>query len=162
MIDSLVVMLVVVAAISAGLIAGVYFAFSGFIMRSLEQLGGAEAADAMNVINRVILRSCFMPLFFGSTLVHAVLMALAVFDAELPGRWTLFAAGSIYVVGMFVCTAAFNVPLNNQLAGAGSDDQTKAVIWAHYYKVWTRWNHVRGVCSLLALVFCITYLLRYA
>ena len=160
--DLMITMLVFVAAISAGLMAGVYFAFSGFIMRSFDQLGGAKAADAMNAINEVILRSWFMPLFFGSTLLFTVLMALPVFGSGLPGRWLLFTAGLIYVAGMFLCTAVFNVPLNNQLAKAGGDDRTKAGMWARYYKIWTRWNHVRSVCSLVALVLSMTYLVRYA
>ncbi len=162
MFDSLVSILVFVAAISAGLMAGVYFAFSGFIMRSFDQLGGASAADAMNAINEVILRSWFMPLFFGSTLLFAVLIVLPVFDSSLPGRWFLLFAGLIYVVGMFVCTVAFNVPLNNELAKAGGDEQAKAAMWARYYTVWTRWNHVRSVCSLIALSLGMYYLLIYA
>ena len=162
MYGSMVTMLVSVAAISAGLMAGVYFAFSGFIMRSFEQLGGSKAADAMNAINEVILRSWFMPLFFGSTLLYAALIVLAAFDSGLPGRWLLLSAGVIYVVGMFACTVAFNVPLNNRLAKAGDDEKAKAGMWARYYTVWTRWNHVRSVCSLAALVLSITYLVRHA
>ena len=150
-----------IAAIGAGLMAGVYFAFSGFIMRSLDQLGAVPATDAMNAINEVILRSWFMALFFGSTLLYAVLAAVAVFDTDLAGRWLLFATGLIYVVGMFLCTALFNVPLNNRLANAGNDDNAKAETWTHYFKHWTRWNHLRSVCSLLTMVLSIHYLVSY-
>jgi uncharacterized membrane protein len=73
MLDSMIALSLTIAAIGAGLMAGVYFAFSGFIMRSLDQLGAVPATDAMNAINEVILRSWFMALFFGSTLLYAVL-----------------------------------------------------------------------------------------
>lgn len=161
MLDSMIALSLTVAAIGAGLMAGVYFAFSGFIMRSLDQLGEAPAADAMNAINKVILRSWFMVLFFGSTLLYVFLAALAVFETDLAGRWLLFATGLIYVVGMFLCTAIFNVPLNNHLADAGSDNNAKAETWKHYFKRWTRWNHLRSVCSLAALVLSIHYLVSY-
>lgn len=161
MFDFMIAPSVTVAAICAGLMAGVYFAFSTFIMRSLDQLGAAPAADAMNAINEVILRSWFVVLFFGSTVLYAALAVVAVFDADLAGRWLLLGTGLIYVVGMFVCTAMFNVPLNNQLADAGNDSNRKAVTWTHYVKHWTRWNHLRGVCSLAALVLSIHYLVRY-
>ena len=161
MLDAMIGLSLTVAAIGAGLMAGVYFAFSGFIMRSLDQLGAAPAADAMNAINKVILRSWFMVLFFGSTLLYVVLAAVAVFDTHLAGRWLLFATGLIYVVGMFLCTAMFNVPLNNRLADAGRDNKAKAETWKHYFKHWTRWNHLRGVCSLAALVLSIQYLVSY-
>jgi len=126
MFDSMIAIFLTIAAIGAGLMAGVYFAFSGFIMRSLDQLGAAQATDAMNAINEVILRSWFMLLFFGSTVLYAVLSAIALFDANLAGRWLLFTAGLIYVFGMFLCTAMFNVPLNNFLAEASDDDSTKS------------------------------------
>ena len=161
MFSSVIALLVSIAAISAGLMAGVYFAFSAFIMRSFDQLGAAHAADAMNAINEVILRSWFMPLFFGSTLLYAVLSVFAMVDADLPGRWLLFANGLTYVIGMFLCTVFFNVPLNNRLKDAGRDDIAKAETWTHYFKYWTRWNHLRTVCSLVALLLSIHYLVSY-
>ena len=161
MFESMLALSLTVATIGAGLMAGVYFAFSGFIMRSLDQLGASQAADAMNAINEVILRSWFMVLFFGSTLLYAALAGFAMFDADLAGRWWLFAAGLIYVVGMFLCTAVFNVPLNNRLADAGSDENAKAETWTHYFEHWTRWNHLRSVCSLVTLVMSIHYIVSY-
>ena len=155
MYDSLIVLALYVAALGAGLMAGVYFAFSGFIMRSLDQLGAARAADAMNAINEVILRSWFMPLFFGSTLLYSILAALAVFDQDLPGRGLLIIAGLVYVVGMFLCTAIFNVPLNNRLANAGGDDTSRAESWQRYLAHWTRWNHLRAGCSLVSCLLTI-------
>ena len=158
MFDSLVALAIMIAALGAGLMAGVYFAFSAFIMNSLDQLGAARAADAMNAINEIILRSWFMTLFFGSSLLYALLAGYAVFNTDLPGRWWLFAAGMIYVIGMFGCTALFNVPLNNRLAATADSDTAKTETWPHYLKYWTRWNHFRSVCSLLTLVLSIQYL----
>ncbi|NCF36656.1 MAG: DUF1772 domain-containing protein [Gammaproteobacteria bacterium] len=162
MFESMIASSLTIAALGAGLVAGVYFAFSAFIMRSFDLLGPARATDAMNAINDVILRSWFMVLFFGSTLLYAGLAAVAVFDPDLAGRWLLFTAGLIYVVGMFGCTAVFNVPLNNRLARVGSDESARVATWKHYLVHWTRWNHLRGVCSLATLVMSIHYLANYA
>lgn len=151
-----------IAAIGAGLMAGVYFAFSAFIMRSFDQLGATEATAAMNAINEVILRSWFMVLFFGTTSLYAVLSGIALFNAELPGRWLLLINGLVYVVGMFLCTALFNVPLNNRLAAANSVVNTISQTWALYYRQWTRWNHLRGICSLVAVILSVYYLGSYA
>lgn len=162
MLDSMLVFSLVVAATGAGLMAGVYFAFSTFIMQSLDQLGPGPATDAMNSINKVILRSWFMALFFGSTLIYIVLGAVALLATDLAGRSLLFTAALIYVVGMFLCTARFNVPLNNRLTKAAGDDKSKAETWNHYFRHWTRWNHLRAVGSLVALVLTIAYLVSYA
>ena len=158
MFDSLIALPLIIAALGAGLMAGVCFAFSTFIMRAFDQLGALQAADAMNTINQVILRSWFMTLFFGSTLLYAVLAGYAVFDTDLAGRWWLFAAGLVYVVGMFLSTALFNVPLNNRLAATGDDDNVKTETWKHYFVYWTRWNHLRAVCSLITVAISIQYL----
>lgn len=162
MLNSIIALPLFIASLSAGLMAGVYLAFSTFIMRSFDQLGAVQAADAMNTVNEVILRSWFMALFFGSTLLYAVLAGYAVFAADLAGRWWLFAAGLIYVVGMFLFTALFNVPLNNRLAAAGVDDSTRVEAWKHYFVYWTRWNHLRAICSLITAAISIQYLVSQA
>ena len=161
MFDSILALALVIATIGAGLMAGVYFAFSGFIMQSLDQLGAVRAADAMNAINKVILRSWFMVLFFGSTLLYAALAGVAVFVADLQGRSLLFATGLIYLSGMFLCTALFNVPLNNRLAEAGESEIAKAETWLLYFERWTHWNHLRSISSLMTLTLSLYYLTRY-
>jgi len=162
MFESIVALPLTIAALGAGLMAGVYFAFSTFIMRSLDRLGAERAADAMNAINEVILKSWFMTLFFGTTLLYAVLAGYAAFATDLGGRWWLFSAGIIYVVGMFLCTAVFNVPLNNRLAASAENDSLKAETWRHYFVDWTRWNHLRAVCSLISAAISIQYLVSQA
>lgn len=158
---ALITLAIILAALGAGLMAGVYFAFSGFIMRALDQLGSAQAADAMNSINEVILGSWFMHVFFGSTVIYAGLSVYAIFDPALPGRWVLFGTGVLYVAGMFLCTAIFNVPINNRLAASANDEKAKVQIWEHYIEKWTRWNHVRSVCSLATLIMSIFYQASY-
>ncbi len=161
MMQTLIVSGLYIAAISAGLMAGVYAAFSTFIMRSFDQLGPTPATNSMNAINEVILRSSFMPLFFGSTLLYAVLGGYAVFADELAGRWILFSASIIYVLGMFVSTAAFNVPLNNRLAAVANEPAQHASTWSDYYHRWTRWNHSRGICSVISCTLTVYYLANH-
>ncbi len=162
MLDSAIALSLYIAAIGAGLMAGVYFAFSAFIMRSFDRLGAIAAADAMNAINDVILRSGFMILFWVSTGLYAALVPVALFDDSIAGRGWLMAAGLLYVIGMFVCTAAFNVPLNNRLAATADDDIAKQEAWPHYLQYWTRWNSLRTVCSLASCAISITWLTAHS
>ena len=55
------------SALGCGVMAGVYFAFSTFIMTSLDRLDQTAGIAAMNAINVDIVRSLFMPLFLGTT-----------------------------------------------------------------------------------------------
>ncbi|WP_456640319.1 anthrone oxygenase family protein [Bradyrhizobium sp. USDA 10063] len=138
------------SALGCGLMAGLYFAFSTFIMGALGRIGQASGIAAMNAINVDIVRSLFMPLFLGTTLVSAILALVAVFRLGEPGALAMLAGGVVYVVGMFVVTMIFNVPLNNALADADPASTEAASLWARYLKEWTFWNHVRTVASTAA------------
>lgn len=153
--------LLTIAAIGAGLMAGVYFAFSAFIMRSFDHLDPADAVDAMNSINEVILRSWFMPLFFGSTLLYFLMAVLALFNWSDTNAPLLLTASLTYLGGMFLCTIFFNVPQNNRLAQAKETGTDKTQLWSHYYRYWTRWNHLRATSSVIACVLTITLLTTY-
>jgi len=122
--STLVSILLWAAALSSGLIAGVYFAFSGFIMKAFDKIETAQSVAAMNSINEVILRSLFMPVFFGSSIISFLLIVVAFVYWGDAGAGLVLIAGIVYFVGMFACTIIFNVPLNNALARPGPDSST--------------------------------------
>ena len=64
------------SALGCGQIAGLYFAFSAFIMTALGRIDQAAGISAMNAISVYILRSPFMPAVIGTTLSCAVLVRL--------------------------------------------------------------------------------------
>ncbi|RDZ26589.1 DUF1772 domain-containing protein [Lysobacter silvisoli] len=147
MLDTLTVALLWFAALGCALIGGLYFAFSAFIMRAFASIDPSAGIAAMNAINRVILRSLFMPLFWATTLAALALAGLALTRGG-PGAGAMLAGGTLYLVGMFVCTVVFNVPLNNALQAAQGAGEAALPVWQRYLRQWTRWNHVRTVASL--------------
>ena len=102
----------------------------------------------MQSINRVILSSSFMPLFWATTAMSAALAGLGVVRWGASGSGLLVAGGLAYVLGMFVCTAAFNVPLNDALDAVDPDSLGAVSVWSDYVRRWTAFNHVRCVASL--------------
>lgn len=149
-----------IMALCAGLMAGIYAAFSVFIMRSFATLDTADAIAAMNAINVVILKSLFLPLFFGSTVIAALMVIAGVWQWGEPGAGKAFAAGAIYMTGMFLVTVFGNIPLNNALARVSGSGEEAAQTWARYLTRWTRWNTLRTIASLATLVICIDMLSR--
>ena len=143
------------AAVSAGVMAGVYFTFSAFAMRSFAALGEEAGARAMQSINRVILQSSFLPLFMLSTMVCAALVVLALLGLAGAAMVEVLAGAAVYVVGMFVVTAAGNVPLNNRLDAADPATAEGRAVWADYLRRWTRLNHVRTVACTLSCVLLV-------
>ena len=138
------------SAIGCGLLAGLYFAFSTFIMTALGRIGQAAGIAVMNAINVAIVQSLFLPIFLGTTATSAALAVIALFRLGEPGAVTMLAGGVLYVLGMFVVTMIFNVPLNNALAAADPASQEATSLWARYLTDWTMWNHVRTIASTAA------------
>jgi uncharacterized membrane protein len=138
------------SAIGCGVMAGVYFAFSTFVMTALGRLDQAAGIAAMNAINVDIVRSLFMPLFLGTTVAGAVLLVMGALRLGGPGAISMIAGGTLYILGMFVVTVAFNVPLNDGLAAQQPSGPEAGVVWATYLKDWVFWNHVRTVASVVA------------
>lgn len=139
---------ILAAALGSATIGGLFFAFSTFIMRALAERPAAEGMAAMAAINRVILRSLFMPVFFGTA---GVALVLAIYRGILwieASGWLLGGA-ALYLIGCIGVTMAFNVPLNNALERAGSGADGEA-LWKAYLVRWTRWNHVRTLACLAA------------
>jgi uncharacterized membrane protein len=144
-----------VAAVGCGVIAGVFFTFSTFVMTALDRSGQVHGVLVMNSINTTILQSLFMPVFYGSTLASLGLAVLALMRWNEPGAMAMLVGGLIYVVGMFGVTLFLNVPLNNALAAVDPASATAAPVWARYLKEWNLWNHVRTIASIVATVLFI-------
>lgn len=159
MIDGFPRVLSLISAIGAGLAAGVFFAFSTFVMSGLRRAPSASAVAAMNGINRSADRSpLFMLLLFG-TVVTAVLAVILVVRRAGAGEsvWQIVGAG-LYIVAILV-TMVYHVPHNNALARLDPDSAAAARVWSHYVTSWTAWNHVRTLTCLAAAV-CFTVSLR--
>ncbi len=144
-----------VCAVGCGVMAGVYFTFSAFVMRSLARLDPAAGIAAMQSINDVILRSAFLPLFFATTLAAAGAVILGLTAPDRAGAGWMMGGGALYVAGMFVCTVVFNVPLNERLKAVDPASAHGAEIWALYLRRWVPWNHVRTVASTAATILFI-------
>ncbi len=136
--------------IGCGVMAGVYFTFSIFVMSSLEAIPKAEGIAAMQSINRVILKSLFMPLFFTTSFASLALAIWGISRWGHSGALFLVVGGLVYFMGMFVCTVALNVPLNNALDSVDPTTPEAVEVWSDYVRNWTRWNHVRTVSSTTA------------
>ena len=140
------------AAVGSGLIAGVFYAFSTFVMRALAQRPPAEGMAAMQAINVAVINPLFLGVFLGTAGACALAAAGAVTRWEQPGSAYVFAGAALYLAGTFGVTIVCNVPLNNVLAALAPTDPAAGALWATYLRRWTRWNHVRTLAAVAALV----------
>ena len=144
--------LVLASAVGSGLMAGVFFTFSTFVMRALARQPAAHGIAAMQSINVTVLNPWFLGIFFGTAASCGVLALDSLVLRPVPGAWLLLAGSGLYVLGTFLVTMVCNVPWNNRLAVADAASAAGHALWARYVSRWTAWNHVRTVAALAALV----------
>jgi uncharacterized membrane protein len=138
------------SALGCGLIAGVFFAFSVFVMSALARLQPAQGIVAMQSINIRVLNPLFLGVFMGTAAICLALAISALLKWQQPGAAFLLAGSLLYLVGTFGVTIVFNVPLNDALAPLEPSNADAAQLWAGYVTNWTAWNHVRTVAALAA------------
>jgi uncharacterized membrane protein len=150
-----VLVVAIFAAVGSGMMAGLLFAFSNFVMTALSQQPAASAIRTMQAINVYILNPFFFVVFLGTAVASVALAVTAVLRLSNPGA-SLFLAGSLaYLVGAVGVTMVFNVPLNNRLEGQDPGAAEAAQYWLAYLTDWMKWNHVRTAASVLATVLLI-------
>jgi uncharacterized membrane protein len=138
------------AAVGCGLIGGLLFAFSNFVMKALSQQPPENGIRAMQAINVFILNPLFLIVFLGTALASVFLVVAAVLQrSHLLTPW-LLGGCVLYLVGTFGITILFNVPLNDKLASLDPFTADAAQFWPVYLSTWLKWNHVRTVASLAA------------
>jgi uncharacterized membrane protein len=138
------------SALGCGLIAGVFFAFSTFVMSALARLQPASGIAAMQAINITVINPLFMTAFLGTAAACIFLAISSLSKWHQPGAVYLLFGSLLYLVGTVLVTIIFNVPLNDALATVKPDSPDGASLWTNYLTNWTFWNHVRTAAALAA------------
>jgi len=143
--------LTLVCAVGSGLVGGVFFAFSTFVMSGLRKIPAPAVISAMQSINRQAPTPLFMLALLGTSAACVALGVVAVV------RWgstaaTLAVVGAALGVVPLLLTGAYHVPRYDALALVDPTAAGAAEAWRHYLAGWVPWNHVRTVTSLSAAV----------
>ncbi|MDV3001130.1 MAG: hypothetical protein N5P05_002736 [Chroococcopsis gigantea SAG 12.99] len=139
------------SAFGCGLTAGVFFAFSTFVMPALARIEPSVGISAMQSINVMAINPFFMTALFGTALTCLALIIVTLFGSYQTNVYWLIAS-LVYLVGTIIVTIAFNVPLNDTLAVVNPETESGRELWTKYLVDWTKWNHVRTISSLLASI----------
>ena len=143
---------ILTAAVGCGVNAGVFFAFSTFVMKALARLSAAQGIAVMQSINVAAITPLFMAALFGTALVCALLAISALSIWPTPRAVYLLVGSLLYLTGTILVTIVCNVPRNNWLATVDPASADGARLWADFLAGWTAWNHVRTVAALGASV----------
>jgi len=141
--------LTIFALVGAGVVTGLLFAFSNFVMRALGEIQADQGALAMQRINAHIINPVFLLFFLVTPLACAFIVFQTLGNISAPGYPMLTAGAILYLIGPFAITVMKNVPLNNKLASLEAEEA--ASYWPAYRKTWQLWNHIRSYLGILSL-----------
>lgn len=141
----------VLATITTGLVAGVFFDWSQTIMPGLATTDDRTFVAVFRALDAAILGSLFMPAFMGALVVIGIAAALHLRqDPWVPVAFVLYLAA-------LVITMAVHEPINTivRTAAEGAD---AATLRAMVEGGWVGWHHVRTVATTAAFG-CLTWAL---
>src|SRR4030081_3708028 len=99
--------LILFSALGSGLMAGVFFAFSTFVMKALSRLPAAQGIAAMQSVNVVAVTPAFMTALFGTAAACGVLAVYSLSQWHKRGSGYLLVGCLSYLLGAILVTALF-------------------------------------------------------
>jgi uncharacterized membrane protein len=153
----------VLAILAAGLLAGLFYAFSVSVMPGLARTDDRTFVHAMQQINLAIINPWFFLSFFGTPLLIALAWVLHLGSGR-SGVLFWISLAFLAALGTLVITMVLNVPLNNALDAAGRNpDQITdlSTLRESFEGTWVRWNNIRTLTSTAALGFLVWALMLY-
>ncbi len=153
--------LIVLATVGSGVSAGIFFAFSTFVMQALAKIPPAQGISAMQAINITVINPWFMVVFFAPGIAGILLSLSLLFQWQHSLAPYLLAGSLLYLVGTIGTTVFGNIPLNDALAVVNPDSFEGSALWSKYLTDWTCWNHLRTAAAMFAAtLFAIAFRLR--
>ena len=110
------------AALGSGLMAGLFFVFSAFMMTALARLGAPQGIAAMQSVNVAILNPLFLMVFMGTAILSLVTAVGAIWNWSSAGSGWMLAGSLLYLVGIIAVTMLFNVPLPTRVTRIAAVD----------------------------------------
>lgn len=147
----------VLAILAAGLLAGLFYAFSVSVMPGLARTDDRTLVHAMQQINLAIINPWFFLSFLGTPLLIALAWVLHLGSGHSSVLFWI-ALAFLAALGTLIITMVLNVPLNNALDAAGRNPDQIADLSAvreRFEGAWVRWNNIRTLTSTAAFGFLV-------
>ncbi|QFT77420.1 DUF1772 domain-containing protein [Erythrobacter sp. THAF29] len=136
-------------ALWSAIVGGNFSAFSEFIMSALKKTEPAGGIEAMQNINRDVIKTQFVAGILSIATFSAIFAVYSLFVFEGAALVTLILASLVFLASVFLVTMLGNVPMNDALARLDHDSLDARIYWEKYIRTWTLLNHARSFGSIL-------------
>ena len=146
--------LLLAATLLCSLNAGFLLAFSIIVMPAIHTLDNKAFIEAFQKMDAIIQNGqpLFMLMWIGSALCLLLATLIGVFHLSIIKLSLLLLGCIANFIGVQLCTALINIPLNNQLqrlnCQTASNDELSAA--RHQFEEpWNKWNQRRTIIAIM-------------
>ena len=151
----------IVSTLLCALVTGFIFTYAVVVMPGFAKLDDRDFIRAFQVTDGVIQNNqpLFMLAWVGSIVSVVATMILGFIELHGIERWTVFAIGFVYLIGVQGITIRIHLPLNNRLQRLEIDEMDPESLSKERNKFETRWNYFNNIRTLIASVVSFSLML---
>ncbi len=149
-------------ALTTGLMAGLFFAFSYSVNPGLGNLSDAEYIGAMQSINRAIQNPVFFSVFFGAIILLPLTTYFHYSKINSKPFLFLLIAAIVYLIGVFGVTIFGNIPLNELLDKFNLHSASQEALTVQRTIFQERWNNLNAIRTFSSAVAFLLVVIAYA
>ena len=150
-----------VSTLLCALVTGFIFTYAVVVMPGFAKLDDRDFIRAFQVTDGVIQNNqpLFMLAWVGSIVSVVATMILGFIEHHGIERWTVFAIGFVYLLGVQGITIRVHLPLNNRLQRLEIDEMDPESLSKERNKFETRWNYFNNIRTLIAFAVSFSLML---
>ena len=151
----------IVSTLLCALVTGFIFTYAVVVMPGFAKLDDRDFIRAFQVTDGVIQNNqpIFMLAWVGSIVSVVATMILGFIELHGIERWTVFAIGFVYLLGVQGITIRIHLPLNNRLQRLEIDEMDPESLSKERNKFETRWNYFNNIRTLIAFAVSFSLML---
>ena len=151
----------IVSTLLCALVTGFIFTYAVVVMPGFAKLDDRDFIRAFQVTDGVIQNNqpLFMLAWVGSIVSVIATMILGFIELHGIERWTVFAIGFVYLLGVQGITIRIHLPLNNRLQRLEIDEMDPESLSQERNKFETRWNYFKNIRTLIAFAVSFSLML---
>ena len=151
----------IVSTLLCALVTGFIFTYAVVVMPGFAKLDDRDFIRAFQVTDGVIQNNqpLFMLAWVGSIVSVVATMILGFIELHGIERWTVFAIGFVYLIGVQGITIRVHLPLNNRLQRLEIDEMDPESLSKERNKFESRWNYFNNIRTLIAFAVSFSLML---
>jgi len=156
--------LLIVAIVSTGLMAGIFFTWTNAVKPGIGTLDDINYMKAFQAMNRVILNPLFYMAFILPVLTISISTYMNFGSPKLYVVELLLISTLMYCMGVFLVTIVGNIPLNELLENTDLEKISLTELGDLREKIENKWNSfnlirtISSFISFLLLVICLFFI----